>query len=90
MSIGVWIAAIFFFIWIFALAIVGYQRLREWIKERNQPERYEEKCANHPNVDVVDICIHCGKNICSECAVFREEDEETYCMSCMDKLFPHV
>ena len=90
MSISSWIAVIMFFIAVFLGAILGYQRLREWINERNQPEKYKEQCTNHPNVDAVDICIQCGKNICSECAVFREEDEETYCMSCMDKLFPHV
>lgn len=38
------------------------------------------KCANHPEIDAVGVCIGCGKNICEICKVsFRGE---IYCKQC--------
>lgn len=64
--------------------------LRKMRAKHSQPEENIEKCTNHPNADAVATCVHCGQHICGDCAFFREEDEEVYCISCMDKLFPHV
>lgn len=63
---------------------------KEGLNKSSKPKRYIGQCTNHPDAYAVETCIHCGKIICAECAVFREEDEEIYCISCMEKLFPEI
>ena len=58
--------------------------------KHSPPKNYIGQCTNHPDAYAVETCIHCGKSICAECAIFREEDEEIYCISCMEKLFPET
>lgn len=65
-------------------------RLKEGMNKGSKPKRYIGQCTNHPDAYAVETCIHCGKIICAECAVFCEEDEEIYCISCMEKLFPET
>ncbi len=45
-----------------------------------------QKCDYHSRRDVVDTCVNCRRNICDECAVFNEEDEQVYCIECLHKL----
>jgi len=42
-------------------------------------------CDYHPNRDVVSICMHCGRSICTECKV--ELNEKIYCNPCADNIY---
>ena len=67
--------------------VVEKAKVTKGMNKGRKPKRYIGQCTNHPDAYAVETCIHCGKIICAECAVFREEDEEIYCISCMEKLF---
>lgn len=41
------------------------------------------KCVNHSDRDALSACAHCGKGVCSECAV--EVGGEFYCKDCVAK-----
>jgi hypothetical protein len=49
-----------------------------------------ERCYNHPDSTAVGNCFQCGKYICEECGTMDEQDEETYCVSCMGKRYPYI
>jgi TM2 domain-containing membrane protein YozV len=39
------------------------------------------KCAKHETVEAIAACIHCGKQLCAECAVAL--DGKTWCRECL-------
>lgn len=42
-------------------------------------------CSRHPGKESVGACINCGKLVCIQCRL--ERNEKTYCRPCADKLF---
>jgi hypothetical protein len=43
------------------------------------------KCANHPEIDAVGVCVNCGRAVCSECRIML--DGKTFCSSCADEIY---
>ncbi len=41
------------------------------------------KCARHPDVEAVAVCVNCGKALCPECR--NEVDGKSYCRPCSNK-----
>ena len=43
------------------------------------------KCAFHPEVDAVGVCVGCGKGVCAECKT--ELGGKIYCPNCAEEIF---
>ncbi|MCX5998009.1 MAG: B-box zinc finger protein [Chloroflexi bacterium] len=43
------------------------------------------KCALHPEIDAVAVCVDCGKLVCQECATL--EGGNYSCQPCASQLF---
>lgn len=41
----------------------------------------QEMCKIHPDKEVVDVCVHCGKSVCVSCAASLSG--KTYCAECI-------
>lgn len=41
----------------------------------------QEMCKIHPDKEVIDVCVHCGKRVCSACAATL--GGKTYCLECI-------
>jgi hypothetical protein len=41
----------------------------------------QEMCSIHPDKEVVDVCVHCGKRVCVACAATLAG--KTYCLECI-------
>lgn len=41
----------------------------------------QEMCKIHPDKEIVDVCVHCGKNVCTACAATLAG--KTYCAECI-------
>ena len=41
----------------------------------------QEMCKLHPDKEVVDVCVHCGKSVCVSCAATLSG--KTYCSECI-------
>jgi len=41
----------------------------------------QEMCKLHPDKEVVDVCVHCGKSVCVSCAASLSG--KTYCSECI-------
>jgi len=48
----------------------------------------QEMCSIHPDREVVDVCVHCGKRVCTACAASLAG--KTYCLECIKVVDPNI